>query len=105
MLPVEVPLEDASGPSEDPLLLFALNGTTDARWEVMSSKVGRHLLHLISAFHISHQARKLVAFLAPAVNKYRGQMQAVSSTLGPGNGGGAKSRTRSTATSPGRVAR
>ncbi|KIM70107.1 hypothetical protein SCLCIDRAFT_101453 [Scleroderma citrinum Foug A] len=88
VLPVEVPLEDASGPSDEPLLLLALNGTTDARWEVMSSK-----------------ARKLVAFLAPAVNKYRGQMQPVSSTLGPGNGGGAKSRTRSTATSPGRVAR
>lgn len=55
MLPVEVPLEDASGPSDEPLLLLALNGTTDARWEVMSSKVGRHLLHLISAFHISQR--------------------------------------------------
>ncbi|KAL4067331.1 hypothetical protein V8B97DRAFT_953909 [Scleroderma yunnanense] len=81
VLPVEAP-------AEDPLLLLALNGTTDAQWEAMSSK-----------------ARKLSAFLAPAVNKYRGQMQPVSLSVGPGNGGGAKSRTRSAATSPGRVTR
>ena len=112
MVAVEAPSEDTEAPpTEEPLLLLALNGTADAQWEAMSTKVGMVVFFTSSppfmSCHIPEQARKLVAFLAPAVNKYRGQMQPVSATLGPGNsgGGGAKSRTRSAATSPGRVAR
>ncbi|KAI6163760.1 hypothetical protein EDD17DRAFT_1475620 [Pisolithus thermaeus] len=83
---VEEPREENSGSAEEPLLLLALNGTTDADWERMSKK-----------------ARKLAAFLAPSVNKQRGQMQPVS-PVSPANGA-PKSRTRSTATSPGRTQR
>ncbi|KAI6114895.1 hypothetical protein EV401DRAFT_117216 [Pisolithus croceorrhizus] len=83
---VEEPREENSGPAEEPLLLLALNGTTDADWEIMSKK-----------------ARKLAAFLAPSVNKQRGQMQPVSPVSSAN--GAPKSRTRSTATSPGRTQR
>lgn len=85
VLAVEEPQEN-SGSAEEPLLLLALNGTTDADWARMSRK-----------------ARKLAAYLAPSVNKQRGQMQPVS-PVSPANGA-PKSRTRSAATSPGRAPR
>lgn len=44
------------------------------------------------------QARKLATFLAPSVNKHRGLMGPTTTTASNGS----KSRTRSTATSPGR---
>ncbi|KAF8131635.1 hypothetical protein EV363DRAFT_1165113 [Boletus edulis] len=62
----------------DPLLLLAVNGTLEADWDAMPTL----------------QARKLTTFLAPSVNKHRGMMGATVN--------GSKSRTRSTATSPGR---
>jgi hypothetical protein len=68
----------------EPLLLLAVNGTLEADWDTMRVK-----------------ARKLATFLAPSVNKHRGMMGATATTatnLVNGN----KSRTRSTATSPGR---
>ncbi|KAI6031359.1 hypothetical protein BKA83DRAFT_4199173 [Pisolithus microcarpus] len=73
---VEEPREENSGSAEDPLLLLALNGTTDADWDRMSKK-----------------ARRLAAFLAPSVSKQRGQMQPVS-PVSLANGA-PKSRTRS----------
>lgn len=83
---VEEPREENSGSAEEPLLLLALNGTTDADWDRMSKK-----------------ARRLAAFLAPSVSKQRGQMQPVS-PVSLANGA-PKSRTRSAATSPGRAQR
>jgi len=74
---------DASGEETTPLLLLAVNGTMEADWDVMRVK-----------------ARKLATFLAPSVNKHRGSMGTAVTTTGSLNG--SKSRTRSTATSPGR---
>lgn len=83
---VEEPREENGGAAEEPLLLLALNGATDADWDRMSKK-----------------AHKLAAFLAPSVHKQRGQMQPVS-PVSLANGA-PKSRTRSAATSPGRAQR
>ncbi|KAH7886235.1 hypothetical protein F5I97DRAFT_1234336 [Phlebopus sp. FC_14] len=95
VLPVEEPRKQGNeaADGQDPLLLLALNGTLDAGWDVMSAK-----------------AHKLAAFLAPSVNKHRAAMQAqtlASSPASPVNerSYGGKSRTRSTATSPGRIGR
>ncbi|KIJ22202.1 hypothetical protein PAXINDRAFT_165447 [Paxillus involutus ATCC 200175] len=90
VLPVEVrkkPSGEEEGEGQEPLLLLALNGTLEADWEVMSTK-----------------AYRLVAFLAPSVNKHRGLMQAPLGTPGSllSGSNGSKSRTRSTGTSPGR---
>jgi hypothetical protein len=83
---VVVPVDDASPESQDerePLLLLAVNGGAEADWKTMCAK-----------------AKKLGAYLAPSVNKHRGAIEA-----SPLNRTPAKSRTRSTTTSPGRVLR
>lgn len=83
---VVVPVDDASPELQDerePLLLLAVNGGAEADWKTMCAK-----------------AKKLGAYLAPSVNKHRGAIEA-----SPLNQTPAKSRTRSTTTSPGGVLR
>ncbi|KAG1839994.1 hypothetical protein DFJ58DRAFT_667424 [Suillus subalutaceus] len=83
---VVVPVDDASPELQDerePLLLLAVNGGAEANWKTMCAK-----------------AKKLGAYLAPSVNKHRGAIEA-----SPLNRTPAKSRTRSTTTSPGGVLR
>ncbi|KAG9313945.1 hypothetical protein JVU11DRAFT_4719 [Chiua virens] len=74
--------EDGTGvEGTEPLLLLAVNGTSEADWDVMRVK-----------------GQKLAKFLAPSVNKHRDSMGATART----STSPVKSRTRSTATSPGR---
>jgi len=78
-------VEDEGVDGAEPLLLLAVNGTLEADWDAMRTK-----------------GRKLAMFLAPSVNKHRGMMGGTTPTP-TSSANGSKSRTRSAATSPGRL--
>ncbi|KAH7930440.1 hypothetical protein BV22DRAFT_1055001 [Leucogyrophana mollusca] len=78
-----LPIEEGANEDQDPLLLLALNASPDVDWDLLQVK-----------------AKKLANYLAPSVNKHRGQFATAASTTAS-----TPSKARSNAASPNRPSR